>query len=103
MGESGSADGVVILGVGGPRGRDCTTLSTLDGSRTLVFVFKVRVARVGDRSPSSKVLCIDALLSVKLIGFPILMALISTALHLASVGLASVTELREIKLQSYLS
>ena len=72
MGESGSADGVVILGVGGPRGRDCTTLSTLDGSGTLVFVFKVRVARVGDRSPSSKVLCIDALLSVKLIGFPIL-------------------------------
>jgi hypothetical protein len=54
VGESGSAEGVVILGVGGPRGLDWTTLSTRDGSRTLlVLVLRVRVARVGERSPSS--------------------------------------------------
>jgi hypothetical protein len=58
VGESGSADGVVMFGVGGPLGRDCTILSTLDCNRTLaVLVFRVKVALVvGERSPSSVLL-----------------------------------------------
>lgn len=59
-----------MLGVGGPRGLDCTTLSTREGNRTLfVLVLRVRVAReVGERSPSSLLQTIDALLSVRLSG-----------------------------------
>jgi hypothetical protein len=69
VGESGSADGVVMLGVGGPLGLDCTdTFSTLCGRRTLVLVLRVRVARVGERSLSSLLNTIDALRSVKLKG-----------------------------------
>ncbi len=70
MGESGSADGVVIFGVGGPLGLvDCTAFSTLCGRRTLlVLVLRVKVARVGERSLSSLLKTIDALLSVRLKG-----------------------------------
>ena len=70
MGESGSADGVVMLGVGGPRCReDEPIFSTRWGSLTWpVLVFNVRVARDGESSPSSLPSTIDALLSVKLSG-----------------------------------
>jgi hypothetical protein len=59
-----------MLGVGGPRGLDWTTFSTLWGIRTLlVLVLRVRVARVGDSSPSSPLgYAIEALLSVRLRG-----------------------------------
>lgn len=70
VGESGSAEGVVIFGVGGPRGlRDCTTLSTRERGRTVEEdVLRVRVARVGEISPSSFEVAIDALRDVKLKG-----------------------------------
>ena len=69
MGESGSADGVVMFGVGGPRGRDCPTLSTLDTIRTALGLVLSVNCFVGDVSPSSQALCtIDALLSVRLRG-----------------------------------
>lgn len=68
-GESGSAEGVIILGVGGPRGLDCTTLSTRDvGLLPLLDVFKVSAALVGDSSPSSMDVAIDARRLVRLNG-----------------------------------
>ena len=69
MGESGSAEGVVIFGVGGPLDRACTTFSTRERGRTVVEeVFRVSVALVGEISPSSLEVAIDALRDVKLKG-----------------------------------
>jgi len=67
VGEPMTADGVVILGVGGPLGRVCTIFSIRDGIRAL-FVSRVSAALVGEEDPPSSKLTMEARRSVRLKG-----------------------------------